>query len=298
MELIVEARPVGTIGVMIVVTGSTGHVGRLVVEELAERGAMVRLVVRVAARAPELPGAEVVVADYGRPDELAAALNEGDHVFMVSVHEGPERRVPLHRSFIETAARRGVAQLVYLSFVNARPEAAFLHARSHGLTEAMLVESGVAYTSIRNAMYADHIHGWFDDDGVLREAGEDARMSFSYRPELAKAIAVTLTEPGHERQIYDITTPDSVSLLELAQIASEVTGKRYRYEPASDDEWDARWRDLGRSGWELEAGHTSYQALRAGELDVVSDDYRRLTGLAPLPIAEIVARHADELPLR
>ncbi len=87
-----------------------------------------------------------------------------------------------------------------------------------------------------------------------------------------------------------------MSLLELAQIASEVTGRQYRYEPATDEEWDARWRALGRSGWELESGHTSYQALRAGELDVVSDDFHQLTGLTPLSIAEIVARHADELP--
>ncbi len=282
---------------MIVVTGSTGHVGQLVAEELSGRGEAVRLVVRDATRAPQLPGSEVVAADYGRPDELAAALHEGDHVFMVSVHEGPERRILLHRSFIDTAARRGVAQLVYLSFVNAGLSAAFIHARSHGATEAMLAESGMPYTSIRNGMYADHIPGWFDDDGVLREGGADARMSFSYRPELAKAIAVTLTEPGHEGRVYDITTPDAVSLLELARIASEVTGRQYRYEPATDEEWDARWRDLGRSGWELESGHTSYQALRAGELDVVSDDFRQLTGLTPLSIAEIVARHADELPL-
>ena len=282
---------------MIVVTGSTGHVGRLVAEQLSGRGEAVRLVVRDATRAPQLPGAEVVAADYGRPDELAAALHEGDRVFMVSVHEGPERRVPLHRSFIETAARRGVAQLVYLSFVNAGPEAAFLHARSHGATEAMLAESGVPCTSIRNGMYADHIPGWFDDDGVLRESGEDARMSFSYRPELAKAIAVTLTDPGHEGRVYNITTPDSVNLLELARIASEVTGRQYRYKPATDEEWDARWRERGRSGWEREAGHTSYQALRAGELDVVSDDFHQLTGLTPLSIPEIVARHAGELPL-
>lgn len=283
---------------MIVVTGSTGHVGRLVAEEVAECGEATRLVVRDAARAPRLPGAEVVVADYGRPDELAAALNEGDRVFMVSLHEGPERRIALQRSFIESAAQRGVAHIVYLSFVNAGPEATFIHARSHGVTEVMLADSGVPYTAIRNSMYADEIPGWFDDDGVLRETAADARMSFSYRPELAKAIAVTLVEPGHEGHVYDITTPDSVTLFELARIASEVTGRPYRYEPATGEEWDTRWRALGLSGWHLESGQTSYAAQRAGEFDVVSDDFHRLTGLVPLTIAEIVADHAGELPLR
>lgn len=282
---------------MIAVTGSTGHVGKLVAEELARRGERVRLVVRDAGRAPKVAGADVVEAGYEQQDALAAALQEGGRVFMVSLHEGPERRVPLHRSFIAAAARSGVAQIVYLSFLNAGRDARFLHARSHGVTEELLAESGVPYTSIRNGMYADNIPGWFDPDGVLREPGEDAKISFSYRPELAQAIAVTLTEAGHEGKVYDITTPPSVTLAELAAIASDVSGKAYRYEPIAEDEWDARWRANGRSGWELEAGHTSYDALRAGELDVPSDDFRRLTGTDPLTVADVITRHADELPL-
>ena len=282
---------------MIVVTGAAGHVGGLVAEELFERDVPMRLLVRDASRAPEFPGAEVVVADYGKPESLAAALQEGDRVFMTSVHEGPDRRVPLHRAFVEAAARAGVVQIVYLSFANAARDATFLHARSHGETEGILADSGVPWTAIRNTMYADHIPGWFDPDGIAREPLGEARMSFSYRPELAKAIAVTLTEPGHGEQVYDITTPESVSLHDLAHIAAEVTGDAYGYEPATDEEWDERWRALGRTGWELEAGRTSYEAIRAGELDVVTDDYERLTGLEPLRIAEILERHADELPL-
>jgi hypothetical protein len=54
--------------------------------------------------------------------------------------------------------------------------------------------------------------------------------------------------------------------------------------------WDERWRAIGRTGWELEGGFTTYAALRAGELDVVTDDYRRLTGNDPLTIGEIIAR--------
>jgi NAD(P)H dehydrogenase (quinone) len=275
---------------MIVVTGATGHVGRLVAEELAALGEPMRLLVRDPARAPRLPDTEIVAGDYGDPASLRSALAEGDRVFMVSLHEGPERRVPLHQSFVDAAQGAGVAQVVYLSFVNAGASAIFLHARSHGATEEMLRRSGIPWTSIRNGMYADDVLGWFDDDDVARETGGDGRMSFSYRPELAKAIAVTLTTPGHEGRVYDVTTPESVSLAELAEIATEATGRPHRYEPVAEDEWEARWRAMGRSGWELDGGFTTYEALRAGELDVVTDDYRRLTGLEPLPLAEIIGR--------
>jgi NAD(P)H dehydrogenase (quinone) len=146
-------------------------------------------------------------------------------------------------------------------------------------------------------MYADDIPGWFDPDGVAREPGDGARMSFSYREEIAEAIAVVLTEPGHEGKIYDIATPESVSIGELAEIAAAVTGDPYRYEPIPDEDWVQRWRGEGRPDWAVEAGRTSYEALRAGELDVVSDDYRKLTGRKPATIAEVIERYAKEMPL-
>jgi NAD(P)H dehydrogenase (quinone) len=283
---------------VIAVTGATGHVGRLVAEELARQGEPMRLLVRDPSRAPELPGAEVVHADYGDPGSIAAALNEGDRVFMVSLHEGPARRVPLHRSFVEAAAARRVAQIVYLSFLNAGPAATFIHARSHGATEELLRESGVAWTSIRNGMYADDVAGWFDGQGVAREPVGDSRISFSYRPELAEAIAVVLTTDGHDGRVYDVAAAEAVTIGELARTASEVTGAEYRYEPESREWWEARWRSRGKDGWELEAGLSSFDAQLAGELAVTTDDFRLLTGRQPLTIREVIARHVEEMPLR
>jgi uncharacterized protein YbjT (DUF2867 family) len=282
---------------MLVVTGSTGHVGRLVAEELAVLGLPQRLLVRDPRRAPQVPGAEVVVADYADPASLRAALGEGDRVFMVSLHEGPADRVPHHRNFVEAAAAAGVAQVVYLSFVAAGPDAIFLHARSHGETERMLADAGLKLTAIRNSMYADDIPGWFDAEGTNTVPGGDGRMSFSYRPELARAIAVTLTEPGHAGKVYNIVTPQSVSMTELAEIAWAVSGANYRYAPTSDAAWEARWRARGKEEWAIEAGLTSYAALRAGEFDVTSDHYRTLTGEDPLSVSDIAALLADRLPL-
>ena len=282
---------------MLVVTGSTGHVGRLVAGELSTRGVRQRLLVRDPVRAPDIAGAEIAMADYGDPRSIADALEPDDRVFMVSLHEGPDQRVPHHRAFIDAAAAAGVAHMVYLSFIAAGPDAIFLHARSHGATERMLAESGVPWTAIRNSMYADDIPGWFDSDGLNTVPAGEGRMSFSYRPELARAIAVALTEPGPEGKTYDIVTPQSVSMRELAEIAWAVTGQNYRYAPTSDAWWEERWRARGKEPWEIEAGLTSYAALRAGEFDVTSDDYRNLTGEDPLSVSDIAGLLADRLPL-
>jgi NAD(P)H dehydrogenase (quinone) len=283
---------------MIVVTGATGHVGGLVARELERRGLPMRLAVHDPSKTPAVEGAEAFQADYGDPDSLSKALHEGDRVFMVSMHRGPDERLRLHRSFVEAAVRQRVGYVVYLSFVAAGPDAIFLHARSHGATERMLQDAGLPFTSIRNSMYADDIPGWFDSEGIDRAPGGDGRMSFSYRPELADVIATTLTEPGHEGKVYDITTPEAVSLAELAAIASEVTGDDYRYEPEDDAWWEARWRKKAKEQWSIDAGLTSYEALRKGEFDIVTNDFRTVTGRDPLTIAQIIERHATEMPLR
>jgi NAD(P)H dehydrogenase (quinone) len=243
---------------MIIVTGATGDVGGRVARELAARGVPCRLIVRDPARAPDLPGAEVAVASFDDPEALSTALDPGDRVFMVSMHAEYAERLALHRSFVEVAARRRVGRVIYLSYLAPGADATFIHARSHGATEAMLRESGLPWSAVRNGMYGDMIASWFDPDGRITGPGGDGRVSFSYRPELGEVIATLLVEPAHDdREIVTVTTPESVSLSELAALATEVTGDPYRYEPVEREVRIAYRRGPGRPDWSIEAGISS-----------------------------------------
>jgi uncharacterized protein YbjT (DUF2867 family) len=283
---------------MIVVTGASGRVGGLIARELARRRVHFRAVTRTVERLPDLGGAEIALAGYDEPDTLVDALEPGDRVFMVSMHEPPDRRIALHKGFVDVAARREVARIVYLSFVGAGPAASFVHARSHGATEAMLAASGIPFAAVRNGMYADEVASWFDADGRITGPGGDGRLSLTYRPELAEVIAVLLADPVHDdRQVVTITGPEAFSLAELAGIASDVTGGAYRYQPLGRDDWVAYRRSVGRPEWSIEAGISYYDGVRRGEADVVSGDYHELTGKAPLAIRDVIALHRSEMPL-
>ncbi len=283
---------------MLVITGATGVVGGGVARLVAERGEPTRLLVRDPSRLPELPGAERARGTYDDAAALAAALAPGDRVFMVSMHAAYDERLRLHRAFIDAAVRARVGRVVYLSFVGAGPEASFLHARSHGATERMLAESGLPYTAVRNGMYADELPAWFDAEGRITGFGGEGRVSFTWRPELSAAIAALLLDPAHDgREVVTITTPDAVSLPGLAALARELTGDPYRYEPQEREAWVAYRRSLGRPDWSIEAGASYYDGVARGEADVVTDDYRVLTGEEPLPIRAILERVRERLPL-
>lgn len=271
--------------------------GGVVAAELARLGRPSRMLTGHPERVPSLPG-EVAVATYDDADALARALEPGDRVFMVSMHAEYEERLALHRSFVDVAADRRVGRVVYLSFIAAGSDASFRHAQSHGATEAMLADAGLPFTAVRNGMYLDSIATWFDSEGRVTGPGGDGRVSLSHRPELGEAIAVLLADPGHDdRSIVTITTPEAVTLAELAAIASEVTGDEYRYQPLEREDWIASRRALGRPEWGVEAGISFYDGVRAGEADVVGHDYEALTGKQPLTIAGAIDLYRDEMPL-
>ena len=283
---------------MVVLTGVGGRIGGLVAAALARRGVAFRALTRRPELVPHLAGADIVRAAYEEPETLEAALEPGDRVFMVSMHEPPDRRIELHRGFVDVVTRRRVARVVYLSFLGAGSDAAFVHARSHGATESMLAESGLGHTAVRNGMYADEIATWFDASGRITGPGGDGRVSLTYRPELAEAIVELLVEPDHDRRsVVTITGPEAPTLAELAGIASEVTGAGYRYDPLPREQWIAQRRNAGRPEWSIEAGSSYYDGVARGEAGLVSDDYRELTGNEPMSIRDVIDMHRSEMPL-
>lgn len=283
---------------MIVVTGATGQVGGAVARALASRGVPFRMLVRDTARAPELPGAVAVEGTYEDAAALDAALEPGDRVFMVSMFAAPDERMLLHRSFVDACNRRQVDRVLYLSFVDARADAGFRHARTHGATEELLRASDLSWGAVRNAMYGDALPDWFDDDGRITGPGGDGRVSFTMIDELAEAIAVLLAEPAlDDRERVTVTTPDSIDLAGLAALAAALTGDDYRYEPVAREAWKAFRRTRGRAEWSIEAGLSFYDSVAAGEVDIVGDDYARVTGREPRTIRQVVELCAARLPL-
>jgi uncharacterized protein YbjT (DUF2867 family) len=99
---------------VIAITGATGALGRRVADRLTAAGDVpVRLVVRDASRAPQLPGAEVVAnpGGFDDPAGLSAALRGADTVYIVSAAEH-ENRLQQHVAAVDAAVAAGVQRIV------------------------------------------------------------------------------------------------------------------------------------------------------------------------------------------
>ena len=120
-----SGRPIG-------VTGATGGLGGRVARRLADHGVPQRVLVRDAARAPDLEHAEVATfGGYDDAEGVRRALEGIDTLFLVSAAEDRDR-VALHRRMVDAVVAAGVGRIVYTSFVGASPgaTASLLHTRS------------------------------------------------------------------------------------------------------------------------------------------------------------------------
>lgn len=274
----------------IAVTGSTGHVGGEAARLLSHAGYEQKLIVRDPARAPQLPGATIAQASYADRRAAVEALAGSDVLFMVSGSEA-EDRVDQHRTFIDAAAEAGVGHVVYTSFLAAAPDATFTLGRDHWATEEHIRHSGMTYTFLRDNFYLDVLPLFAGEEGVLRGPAGQGRVAAVARTDVARTAAVVLQDPlTHAGRTYDLTGPEALSLGEVAQIITRVTGRQTRYVEETVEEAYASRAHYGVPDWQLDAWVSTYTAIASGELERTTTAVRDLTGAEPLSLEQVLGR--------
>ncbi|MCE0485267.1 SDR family oxidoreductase [Ornithinimicrobium sediminis] len=273
----------------IAVTGATGHVGGRTARLLSAAGVPQVLLVRDPSRAPALAGAEVRRAAYGDSVACRRALEGVDVLLMVSASESATRREQ-HLAMVRDAASSGVRHLVYLSFLNAAPEATFTLARDHWATEQAVRDSGLSATFLRDSFYADVLPLFVGDDGALRGPAGDGRVSAVARRDVAEVATAVLQDPqAYAGRTLDLTGPEALSLQEVAAVLSQTAGREIRYVEESLEQARASRARWHPEPWQLDAWVSTYLAIAAGEVATVSDDVERVLGRAATPFREVVA---------
>uniref|UniRef100_A0AAU3GW82 SDR family oxidoreductase n=1 Tax=Streptomyces sp. NBC_01401 TaxID=2903854 RepID=A0AAU3GW82_9ACTN len=278
----------------IVVTGATGALGRLVVEQLLDTvpADQVVAVVRDKDKAAPLAarGVELRIADYDRPETLSGAFRAGDRVLLVSGNENG-RRIPQHTAVIDAAKAAGVAQLAYTGILGG-PEADFLLADEHKVTEQLILDSGLPYTFLRNGWYTENytanLAPVLEHGAVVANAG-DGRIASATRADYAAAAVAVLTGEGHLGAAYELSGDVAWSLAEYAAVIATATGKEivYKNVPAA-----AHQEILVGAG--LPEAFAAIlvdvdEAIARGRLSGTSGDLARLIGRPTTPLADTVA---------
>jgi NAD(P)H dehydrogenase (quinone) len=218
----------------IIVSGASGNLGGLTVDELLARGVPASRLILVSRTPDELKkyadqGASVRFGDFTKPESLAAAYAGGTRMRVISVGGNDQvTAAELLTRAIDAAKAAGVRHIAYTSYVGITRGDTAGRAADHKATEDALKASGVAWTMLRNSIY---MHGqiaqaarWVADGRAMIPPNESP-IGYITREDCARAAAAVLSTPGHEGKAYDITGPELIGVREAAAIASAITGK-------------------------------------------------------------------------
>lgn len=280
---------------LIAVTGAAGHLGRLTVAALLERGVpagRVVAVVRDASKAADLAarGVQVREADYSRPETLGAALAGVERLLLVSSNE-VGRRLAQHENVVHAAREAGVGLLAYTSILRA-PESGLMLAGEHLATEQAVRAAGLPFVFLRNGWYIENYTGALAqvvERGVLSGSAGEGRVSAAARRDFAEAAAAVLSEAGHENQTYELGGDEAFTMAGLAAEITRQSGREVVYRDLPADAYAEALAGAGVPEPFARVLADSDLGLKRGELYTDSDDLRRLIGRPTTTLAGAVA---------
>ena len=278
---------------MIAITGATGQLGRLVIQNLLNTVPASQIV--AAVRSPEKAadlaalGVQVRQADYAQSATLDAAFQGVDKLLLISSSEVGQR-APQHAAVIAAAQKAGVKLLAYTSLLRADSSPLGL-AAEHKETEAMLRASGLPHVLLRNGWYTENYTGSVPaalQYGAVMGSAKDGRIASAARADYAAAAAAVLTKEGQAGQVYELAGDNAYTLAELAAEIAKQSGKPVVYNDLPEADYKAALVQVGLpEGFAALLADSDVGASKGALFDD-SHQLSQLIGRPTTPLAEVV----------
>jgi len=275
------------------ITGSTGNIGRGVVDLLTSQGHDVRALVRDASRADLLPeGTDIAVGDLDDADSVTAALSDVDSVFLL--HAGPGTAQT--QIMIDAARAAGVHRIVLLSSIGARLRPLPTIGATLAAREDLLRASGLDVTYLRPNGLMSNALWWADgireQNRVVDPTGP-GRLPVVDPDDIARVAALVLTEDGHIGHGYILNGLEALTSREQVEILSDVLGRSIDFVDVTPEQLAQDSIQRGTPVQLAEAMQNLNELFRAGRAGVIADDIENLTGSAPGTFRDWCERHIN-----
>jgi NAD(P)H dehydrogenase (quinone) len=282
----------------ILVTGSTGQLGKEVVNELLNRVSVsqVSALVRDPAKAEALQakGVKVIQGDYTDYASLVAAFKGIDKLYFVSSSD-IMNRFAQHQNVVKAAVEAKVGHIIYTSAQRKSEDGTSpiaLVADAHWQTDNLIKQSGLTYTILKHGLYTD-IVPLFMGEQVLQTStiflpAADGKSSYASRKDLATAGAIVLTTKGHENKVYEMGGNVAYSFHDIAGILSELSGKTIGYVSPTQEVFSEQLKSYGVPEQAIQGAATFCVAIAQGEFDFPSTDLETILGRKPQTVREFL----------
>jgi uncharacterized protein YbjT (DUF2867 family) len=286
---------------IVLVLGSTGQVGRLVIKELTDsQDVNVRVTSRRQADVERLrsEGKDAVYLDLDNPKTFGLALAGADRVLLLTGYT--VAMLAQSKTFVDAAKKASVEHIVHLG-IFADWDCTDPHFAWHQLVERYIESSGIAWTHLHPNMFLENLLSFFAPKGdVLTLFWEDQRMGWIAAADIAAVAAKVLKEgpKKHNRQNYWLST-EVLDGPQVAAVLSDVTGRDIKCHLQVADDFEALFTssDIFESWYAKGAVEFLRQVVdgRMGNIGSVRDDVPNILGRPALTLRKWATQHRDQL---
>ncbi|MFG6073682.1 SDR family oxidoreductase [Enterobacter ludwigii] len=278
---------------MIAITGATGQLGQLVIEQLLNTvpANQIVAIVRNPAKAEALSqqGITVRQGDYADESTMTSALKGIDKLLLISSSEVGQRATQ-HQNVINAAKAAGVKFIAYTSLLHADKSPLGLHVE-HVTTEKALAESGIPYALLRNGWYTENYLASAPpalEHGVFIGAAGEGKIASATRADYAAAAAKVISGDGHAGNVYELAGDHAWTLSELAAELSKQSGKNVAYQNMSEADFAAALKGVGLPAGLADMLADSDVGASKGGLFDDSHTLSKLIGRPTTPLSESI----------
>ncbi len=283
----------------ILVTGATGTVGSRTVKALLKSGGGSRIVAagRNTAKLAALQsaGAHIAEMDWNKPGTVEQAFSGATKLFLLTSPNFSDSTLEMSTA-ISAAEAAGIEYIARLSVMGAEDEPGITLTRVHRSEELAIMGSQIDYTFLRPNGFMQNIE---QQAQMIKEQNAfymplgDARVSFVDVDDIAAVAAAVLLDGSkqYSGKAYDLTGPEAVSGVDMANVLSQVLGREIRYVAVSDEMASGGMRAQGMPDTAIAALMELFESYKQGKYAPTVTAVPSITGRAATSFQQYVANN-------
>jgi NAD(P)H dehydrogenase (quinone) len=287
----------------VLITGATGATGGNAIKKLLELKVPVRaLVHKVDERSEKLSsqGVEIVLGDLSDFEVVSEALQGITAAYFVFPVKVPGI-LEATAFFAQAALEQGVGAIVNMSQISARRIAKSHAAQNHWIAERLLDRSGIPVTHLRPTFFAEwlmYVSESIREKNMFPLPFGNARYAPIAAEDQGRVIAAILNDSAeHAGKTYPLYGPKELTQYEVADILTQVLGRRITYVPVEIEAFSEIWKEMGYSPYIRQHISAVAQDCRDGVFSGTNDLVEKLTGQRPLHLVDYITKHKAALTL-
>lgn len=276
----------------ILVTGFNGKVGFEVANKLKEKGASFKCGVRNVDKAIKTFGNkfEFTALDFSKAETFDQVLEGIDKIFLMY----PPGDVILFEEFIDTARKKGIQHIVYLSVKDVQ----FLPFIHHYKNEKLIQKHQVPFTFLRAGYFMQNLNDFLSaeinkNDRIFVPAGK-GKTSFIDVRDIAEIAAIALMDSAnHVNKKYVLTGKEAIDFYRVADLMTEVLRRKIVYANPPVKQFKEYMTSIGADPAFMNVVVGIHIPTKLGLAKGITADYETITGQKPGTVRQYIEDFAD-----